>query len=233
MATAKEILAVARRELGYTESPAGSNRTKYGKWFGLDGQPWCMMFVQWCFRQAGGQDLLPALTASCGALMRAAQAKGCWVTGGYQPGDVVIYDFPGNNVKTDHCGIVEQLSGGGIIAIEGNTGSGNDADGGQVQRRVRSNKVILGAFRPDYDMEEKEDEDVVTYKYLKDVPEKFRPIINDLMTAGIIQGDGSDQNGNGDVINLAHEQVRTLVFVYRGGGFDRKLRVAGLIPAVQ
>ena len=232
MATAKEILAVARRELGYTESPAGSNRTKYGKWFGLDGQPWCMMFVQWCFRQAGGQDLLPALTASCGALMRAAQAKGCWVTGGYQPGDVVIYDFPGNNVKTDHCGIVEQLSGGGIMAIEGNTGSGNDADGGQVQRRVRSNKVILGGFRPDYDMEEKEDE-VVTYKYLKDVPEKFRPIINDLMTAGIIQGDGSDPIGNGDVINLTHDQVRTLVFVYRGGGFDRKLLVAGLTPAVQ
>ena len=232
MATAKEILAVALAELGYTESPAGSNRTKYGKWFGLDGQPWCMMFVQWCFRQAGGQDLLPALTASCGALMRAAKAKGCWVTGGYQPGDVVIYDFPGNNVKTDHCGIVEQLSGGGIMAIEGNTGSGNDADGGQVQRRVRSNKVILGGFRPDYDMEEKEDE-VVTYKYLKDVPEKFRPIINDLMTAGIIQGDGSDPTGNGDIINLTHEQVRTLVFVYRGGGFDRKLRAAGLRPVVQ
>ena len=74
---------------------------------------------------------------------------------------------------------------------------------------------------------------MVTYKYLKDIPEKFRPIINDLMTAGIIQGDGSDPVGNGDVINLTHEQVRTLVFVYRGGGFDRKLRVAGLIPAVQ
>ena len=79
----------------------------------------------------------------------------------------------------------------------------------------------------------KEEEEVVTYKYLKDVPEKFRPIINDLMTAGVIQGDGSDPNGNGDVINLTHEQVRTLVFVYRGGGFDAKLRTAGLIPAVQ
>ena len=232
MARATDILAIARKELGYTESPAGSNRTKYGKWFGLDGQPWCMMFVQWCFRQADAQDLLPALTASCGALMRAAQEKGCWITGGYQPGDVVIYDFPGNNVKTDHCGIVEQISGGGIRTIEGNTGIGNDANGGQVQRRVRSNKVILGAFRPDYDMEKKEDE-VVTYKYLKDVPDKFRPIINDLMTAGIIQGNGSDPNGNGDIINLTHEQVRTLVFVYRGGGFDAKLRAAGLATAVQ
>ena len=232
MTTAEQILQVARGELGYKESPAGSNRTKYGAWFGLNGQPWCMMFVQWCFRQADAQDLLPALTASCGALMRAAQAKGCWVTGGYQPGDVVIYDFPGNNVKTDHCGIVEQLAGGGIMAIEGNTGERNDADGGQVQRRIRSNKVILGAFRPDYGIEEKEDEDVVTYKYLKDVPEKFRPTIDQLMTAGIIQGDGSDPTGNGDVINLTHEQVRTLIFVYRGGGFDAKLRAAGLSPAV-
>ena len=153
MATAKDILAVARRELGYTESPAGSNRTKYGKWFGLDGQPWCMMFVQWCFRQAGGQDLLPALTASCGALMRAAQAKGCWVTGGYQPGDVVIYDFPGG-AATDHCGIVITQLTDGVRAIEGNTGAGNDANGGQVMERTRPNRYILGAVRPHYDKEE-------------------------------------------------------------------------------
>ena len=39
MATANELLAIARKQLGVTESPAGSNRTKYGKWMGLDGQP--------------------------------------------------------------------------------------------------------------------------------------------------------------------------------------------------
>ena len=79
----------------------------------------------------------------------------------------------------------------------------------------------------------KEEAEVVTYKYLKDVPEKFRPIINYLMTAGIIQGDGSDPTGNGDVINLTHEQVRTLVFVYRGGGFDKRLTACGLEPTVK
>ena len=78
----------------------------------------------------------------------------------------------------------------------------------------------------------KEEDEVVTYKYLKDVPEKFRPIINDLMTAGIIQGDGSDPTGNGDIINLTHEQVRTLVFVYRGGGFDLRLAAKGLPTSV-
>ena len=74
---------------------------------------------------------------------------------------------------------------------------------------------------------------MVTYEKLKDVPEKFRPTIDQLMTAGIIQGDGRDTTGNGDVINLTHEQVRTLSFVYRGGGFDAKLRATGLPAAVQ
>ena len=72
----------------------------------------------------------------------------------------------------------------------------------------------------------------MTYPYLKDVPEKFRPIIEKLMTAGIIQGDGSHPAGNGDVIDLTHEQVRTVVFVYRGGGFDRKLAAKELPTAV-
>ena len=152
MATANRILSIARAELGYTETPAGSNRTKYGKWFGLDGQPWCMMFVQWVFYQAGAVDLLPALTASCGALMRAAKAAGCWVTGVYQPGDVVIYDFPGG-AATDHTGIVESVEPTSVIAIEGNTGAGNDANGGQVQRRTRPLSQVVGAVRPAYDKE--------------------------------------------------------------------------------
>ena len=56
---------------------------------------------------------------------------------------------------------------------------------------------------------------MVTCKYLDDKQEKFRLIINKLMTAGIIQGDGSDPTSNRGIINLTHEQVRTLVFLYR------------------
>ena len=51
----------------------------------------------------------------------------------------------------------------------------------------------------------------------------INPSVEKLMDAGIIQGDGSDSTGNGDVIHLSHDQVRTLVFIYRGGGFDAKL----------
>lgn len=55
--------------------------------------------------------------------------------------------------------------------------------------------------------QESEEDEVITYEKLKDVPEKFRPVIDKLMTAGIIQGDGSDPTGNGDIINLTHKQV--------------------------
>lgn len=150
MARVSDLLAVARGELGYTESPAGSNKTKYGRWYGLDGQSWCMMFVQWCFAQAGAAALLPAKTASCGALMRAAKSAGCWVEGDYRVGDVVIYNFPGG-ARTDHTGIVTEVSAAGVSAIEGNTAVGNDANGGAVMERTRRYSVVLGAVRPKYE----------------------------------------------------------------------------------
>ena len=78
-----------------------------------------------------------------------------------------------------------------------------------------------------------EEEEVVRYQRLKDIPATFRPTIEELMNAGVIQGDGSDSKGNGDVIDLSHDQVRTLVFMYRGGGFDNALRAAGLSPVVK
>ncbi len=80
-----------------------------------------------------------------------------------------------------------------------------------------------------------EDEDDMTrYEKLKDIPNNFgfRDVIDTLMTAGIINGDGSDKDGNKDVIDLSHDQVRSLVFEYRGGAFDRKLEKMGLEPAV-
>ena len=226
MARATDILAIARAELCYTESPAGSNRTKYGAWYGLDGQPWCMMFIQWVFAQAGAA--LPVKTASCSALMSYAQAHGQWVTSGYRAGDIVILDIPGNTVNTDHCGLVVTPLTTGVRTIEGNTGTGNDANGGEVMGRTRPTSWIVGAYRPSYD----EEDNVVRYAYLKDIPDKFRPTIEKLMDAGIIQGDGSDPTGNGDVIDLSHDQVRTLSFVYRGGGFDRKLAAKGLPTSV-
>lgn len=99
--------------------------------------------------------------------MRAAQMSGQWVTEDFCPGDVVIYDFPGG-AATDHCGIVERVTESGVIAIEGNTGSGSDADGGQVQRRSRAWSVIVGAVRAKD----------LTEEVTKEMEERFNTVAN-------------------------------------------------------
>ena len=159
MGTANQLLTIARKQLGICENPPGSNNVRYNTWYygrKVHGKayPWCMVFVQWCFAQV---DVgLPVRTASCSALMNAAKGAGCWVTRSFLPGDVVIYDFTGKKKQAAHCGIVESVTGSGVIAIEGNTSAGNDANGGQVQRRTRPGKYIMGAVRPGFDKEEPE-----------------------------------------------------------------------------
>lgn len=234
--TASHVLEIAEKEVGYKESPAGSNKTKYGKWYGLDGYAWCVMFVQWVFAQAGVS--LPARTASCTVLRNYAKQAGQWVTSGYQPGDVVIYDWGGDGVP-DHCGIVQSAGTSTLTAIEGNTAVGNDSNGGEVMVRERKLSQVMGAVRPDYapettKTEDQEDKDMVRYQKLSDIKSAtFKTIIEKLMNAGIIEGDGSDPTGNDDVIDLSHDQVRLLVFAYRGGAFDAKLKAAGMEPAVK
>ena len=143
MATANELLAIARKQLGVTESPAGSNRTKYGKWMGLDGQPWCMSFVQWCFAQAGTP--LPHKTGSCSALLNWYQKNRpeC-VVKDPQPGDIAIFTF-------GHTGIVERALPGSVMCIEGNTSpgqSGSQDNGGGVYRRQRNLALVRAFIRP-------------------------------------------------------------------------------------
>ena len=210
MATVSELLDIARRQIGTRESPPKSNNVRYNTWYyGREvsgaAYPWCMVFVQWVFDQAGVK--LPVRTASCGALMRAAQSAGCWVTKGYQPGDVVIYDFPGG-AATDHCGIVEAVDGTYISAIEGNTSSTSDADGGAVERRARKFSQIVGAVRPSYDKEVEE----VRYNTVEECPDWARETIQKLVNREYL-------NGTGEGLDLSADMVRLLVILDRAGAF--------------
>jgi len=47
MTTPNDVLQVAMRQQGQKETPPGSNKSKYGNWYGMDGQPWCAMFVSY------------------------------------------------------------------------------------------------------------------------------------------------------------------------------------------
>lgn len=128
MTTAQNVLDVARSQIGYHET--GTNITKY--WVELDpalqGQPWCSVFVSWCFRHAGAP--LAFMDRPYGYMnavdaMVWAKANGLWdASGHYAPGDILIYG------GGSHTGICVSDDAVTIIAIEG-----NEADQvGQVTR---------------------------------------------------------------------------------------------------
>lgn len=153
MTAALDVVGVARRELGTVESPAGSNRQKYGAAYGMNGVAWCAEFVWWCFQQAGAGALIPK-TAYTPALADWFRGRGQWGTVP-RVGAVVLYDFPNDGVnRISHTGIVEAVNAdGSIVAIEGNTSSGtagSQRDGGGVYRRTRKTGIV-GYGYPAYD----------------------------------------------------------------------------------
>ena len=207
--TASEILKIAAGEVGYTESPANSNRTKYGEAYGWNGVAWCVIFLWWCFRETNASDLFygGGKTASCGQLRTYAVEHKQWVTDGeYKPGDLVIFDFPGTSATTDHIGIVESVNGSVLTTIEGNTSptdSGSQYNGGCVARKKRDTlkTKIVGAYRPEYT----EDEDM-SYEQWKEYMKQYREELREkggsewskadrdwAVSNGIVQGDENDR----------------------------------------
>lgn len=157
MATAKELLKIAASQLGTKESPAGSNNVKYNTaYYGREindrSYAWCAVFIWWLFRQAGAPELYygGGKTASCSTLYRHHRAQA--VTE-YQPGDIIFFDFSGKREKTEHVGICESCGGGYITTIDGNTGTGSEANGGAVMRRRRALQYVSRAYRPKYEEE--------------------------------------------------------------------------------
>ena len=141
------LISTAESQIGVAEDPRGSNRVPYntayyGREVSGSAYPWCMVFVWWCFREAGLSRLFydGGKTASCTALMRWAKQEGRWVAGDYRRGDVLLFRFD-NDDYMDHCGICTGRSGDRWVAVEGNT---ND----EVRRVERDAAVIAGAYRP-------------------------------------------------------------------------------------
>ena len=147
---AKDLVAVAESQLGYTESDANflvtedgavKGYTRYGAWYaGGNGTDfsyadWCACFVSFCLNHAGvSSDEFP-------------YAAGCtdWITllterGQYEqksnytpkPGDIVFIDT-NEDETADHVGIVTEVDESAVKTIEGN----------------RADAVGRGSYEPD------------------------------------------------------------------------------------
>jgi len=139
------IISAAAKEVGYSEAPANSNKTKYGKWFGFDGVAWCGMFVSWCYAQAGKP--LPNIGftkgfAGCQTAVAYFRKMGK-VTAKPVEGDIVFFDWNADG-RFDHTGIfVRWIDALNFETIEGNTSLVNQSNGGQVMSRKRFHKNVL------------------------------------------------------------------------------------------
>lgn len=152
MTQVEKLLSIARAEIGVAEDPIGSNKVKYntayyGREVSGDAYPWCMVFVWWCFWQAGLSQIFygGGQTASCTTLMRWAQREGRFFMSDYRAGDVFLYQFDEDSAA-DHTGIYTgQVDGRGrYLVIEGNHNN-------RVEVVARSDSELWGAFRADWD----------------------------------------------------------------------------------
>jgi CHAP domain len=149
--TVRELaLAKARTFLGYKESPSGTNGNIFGEWYGMNFEPWCAMFVAYCFEHvAGGSPTFVkgSRYSYCPYVVSDARAGryGLKTTVSPIPGDLVVYDWQRDGTF-DHIGIFESGGSSNWQAIEGNTSSGNNSNGGQVQRRYRSSSEASVVF---------------------------------------------------------------------------------------
>ena len=149
----QQIVDIANSQIGYSET--GDNSNMYGKWYGADRQPWCAMFVSWCFAQTGETQKIAAQTkkgfASCDAGLKwFAKHNKLVPIGDAQEGDIVFFQFD-KDAEPDHVGIIAKNMKRikTLKTIEGNTSDkGSLANGGGVYAKKRAYSLVLGVARP-------------------------------------------------------------------------------------
>lgn len=156
--TAKALLSVAAKEVGYSRYTDPEQGTKYGRWyakitnspyFGTTGVPYCAMFVSWCLAQLGITATGCPTAACTSGLLAAARSRGKLIrVNNALPGDIILFDWSYggyNSSSADHTGFcVKNNDGVSLETIEGNVS-------GAVARRTRPYSCIVGVIRPDYE----------------------------------------------------------------------------------
>lgn len=152
--TAQKVIDLAKSQLGVKEQPADSNTVKYntayyGKVVKGSVYPWCCVFIWWLFNQLGASELFYGgkKTASCTTLYNYYKKCG-QVVSTPKPGDLVFFKF--NKKTIQHIGVCVSSTASSITTIDGNTGVGNEANGGAVMLRTRAKSNVYGYARPAY-----------------------------------------------------------------------------------
>ncbi|MFF4815095.1 LysM peptidoglycan-binding domain-containing protein [Kitasatospora sp. NPDC001309] len=127
--------------------------TPFGRWYGLNHEPYCDMFVSWC-ADKGGEATAVDKFAYCPSHVQYFRNKGQWFgrDAAFKRGDIIFFSWSNNGVA-DHVGIVLEDSAPGqqVQTVEGNTARSSGAgqgSGGCVVRKTRPRSTVLGVGRP-------------------------------------------------------------------------------------
>jgi hypothetical protein len=149
-----KVIELCKASEGYTEGP--NNDTTFGKWFGLNNQPWCAMSASKMYFDAGIIGSVANTKkgfASCDAWLKYLTKNNQLVpVGQAQRGDLVFFQFD-EDAQPDHVGIVKfhNTKLKYIQVYEGNTSSGkagsqSNGDGFYLKRRTYT--TIMAVARP-------------------------------------------------------------------------------------
>ncbi len=137
-------------ELGQTGYSDKGGKNKYT---GKD-EPWCAGFQKKGLEECGGVDMIKDIKypLSCPSWRDFAKKKGIWHDKykGLKRGDHVIFNFSTTKGRCQHIGLCLAFDGKNVTSIDGNTSSGNEANGGTVNKRIRNKVYIVGYIRLPY-----------------------------------------------------------------------------------
>ena len=149
-----KVLELCEASLDYTEGP--NNDTTFGKWYGLNNQPWCAMSASKMYFDAGAISAVANTKkgfASCDAWMKYLAKNNQLVPlGQAQPGDIVFFQFD-TDAEPDHVGICKSNNTKLKVmnVYEGNTSSGkagSQSNGDGYYLRKRPWNLIMAVGRP-------------------------------------------------------------------------------------
>jgi len=151
-----KVLEIAAGLVGYEEGT--NNDTPFGKWYGLNYQPWCAMSASKIFYDAGAILSVAPKTkskgfASCDEWLKYLAKNNQLVpVGQAAPGDLVFYQFD-TDAQPDHVGIIKSNNAKlkTITAYEGNTSNskkGSQSNGGGFYIKKRGYATIIAVGRP-------------------------------------------------------------------------------------
>ena len=256
MSATDKIIQTAVNEIGYLEkadghdlydktaNAGGRNYTKY--WADIkpsyQGQPWCAIFVTWCFTQAFGKDKARELLGHYPYVYCPTLANLFARHANPKRGDIVVFY---RNKEFVHTGIVTGVRGDYFETVEGNTSGGSTiiANGGGVCKKSYYNSNLPGTkfIRPNYAAVESEDLSMSQYEELNQkiarltdtvdrIAEEAAPVVHPMIWNYIDENmpewarptiqklvDKGILKGDENGLNLTEELMRLLVINDRAG----------------